>query len=607
MVNPSKPTDGLNNSNELLNQSTNRTTSALTTSLQVINPKLTQSNYRFWSSQVLSTIGLHELEDHLLANTSQQPSLHYESSPLPQHNSHFHYNAPQFNSGVVLSTNNATVNGFGVPRQQFALTTSLTPPDPIWYMDSGATDHVTSNLNHLNFSKNYSGKDQLQVRSASTNTSALASQGLQYKSIHCRNPFVLVKSSTSFVSAEPDVQGHFDASFMLVKSNVQGQCDLNKNCSNPISYIESDTINQYVSSKNNDDVVHNSNIGQCISSLNNKTSGSDKCTAQTHTFDSCSVFANINACIFTAENCIAHTLTIAPHCLTASSSIATDPFAVNITPDNHVSDDTTIGKNSSPLNSSSFNPNTYSPLLLASTNCNSPSSPNVTPLPPINTSLDQCPLPCNKPGSSENTTAINPKIEAAIPTRFADCSLIPCPLVVDLTSSQFAAALAGSSLELESTKLIEAEPTTVFEALKLNKALYGLKQPLRAWFDKLKAVLQLKGFQNSVLDSSLFTLQQNSSYIYVLVYVDNILISGSDEAFIAQLMNDLNDHFALNTFGSLKYFLRLEATRNSNGIYLKQSKYASDLLIKTKMMEALACSTPMDVGVKLSSTDSELF
>lgn len=54
----------------MLKDSSNRTTSALASSLQVINPKLTQSNYRFWSSQVLSTVGSHELEDHLLGRIS---------------------------------------------------------------------------------------------------------------------------------------------------------------------------------------------------------------------------------------------------------------------------------------------------------------------------------------------------------------------------------------------------------------------------------------------------------------------------------------------------------------------------------------------------------
>ena len=142
---------------------------------------------------------------------------------------------------------------------------------------------------------------------------------------------------------------------------------------------------------------------------------------------------------------------------------------------------------------------------------------------------------------------------------------------------------------------------------KLNKALYGLKQAPRAWFDKLKTALQTKGFQNSISDSSLFIFKENSAVTYVLVYVDDILITGSNSTYITQLMIDLNDEFALKTLGSLQYFLGLEATRTSAGIHLKQTKYATDLLVKTNMLEAHACSTPMAVGTRLSSLDSPLF
>lgn len=72
-------------------------------------------------------------------------------------------------------------------------------------------------------------------------------------------------------------------------------------------------------------------------------------------------------------------------------------------------------------------------------------------------------------------------------------------------------------------------------------------------------------------------------------------------------MKDLNDEFSLKTLGSLQYFLGLEATRTTTGIHLKQSKYVSDLLSKTKMLDCHACSTPMAVGTKLCSTDSEPF
>ena len=63
---------------------------------------------------------------------------------------------------------------------------------------------------------------------------------------------------------------------------------------------------------------------------------------------------------------------------------------------------------------------------------------------------------------------------------------------------------------------------------KLHKALYDLKQAPRAWFDKLKGALVEKGFQTSVADTSLFVLKTSTIHILVLVYVDDIIVAGSD-------------------------------------------------------------------------------
>lgn len=60
----------------------------------------------------------------------------------------------------------------------------------------------------------------------------------------------------------------------------------------------------------------------------------------------------------------------------------------------------------------------------------------------------------------------------------------------------------------------------------LDKALYGLKQAPRAWFGKLKGVLLQQGFITYVVDSSIFVIQRDSSYIANLVYVDDAIITG---------------------------------------------------------------------------------
>jgi hypothetical protein len=102
---------------------------------------------------------------------------------------------------------------------------------------------------------------------------------------------------------------------------------------------------------------------------------------------------------------------------------------------------------------------------------------------------------------------------------------------------------------------------------KLNKALYGLKQAPRAWFFKLKTALQKWGFVSSLSDVSLFVKRLGSKVIYLLVYVDDILITGNDPTLIQQTITTLNSTFALKSLGSVNYFLGFEASRSSAGLF----------------------------------------
>ena len=143
---------------------------------------------------------------------------------------------------------------------------------------------------------------------------------------------------------------------------------------------------------------------------------------------------------------------------------------------------------------------------------------------------------------------------------------------------------------------------------KLKKALYGLKQAPRAWFDKLRTTLQQFGFTNTHSDTSLFCLFSSDSVIYVLVYVDDILITGNNSAEISQLISNLHSKFALKDMGPLHYFLGIEATYSSAGtIHLNQSKYITDLLTKAGMDAAKSMPTPMISSHKLTASGGTTF
>ena len=86
---------------------------------------------------------------------------------------------------------------------------------------------------------------------------------------------------------------------------------------------------------------------------------------------------------------------------------------------------------------------------------------------------------------------------------------------------------------------------------RLRKALYGLKQAPRAWFEKLREALLSWGFYNSVSDTSLFYSRKNGKLLLLLVYVDNILITGECSDDVQHLNQDLHHQFALKILGSV--------------------------------------------------------
>ncbi|KAH1129753.1 hypothetical protein J1N35_001131 [Gossypium stocksii] len=141
---------------------------------------------------------------------------------------------------------------------------------------------------------------------------------------------------------------------------------------------------------------------------------------------------------------------------------------------------------------------------------------------------------------------------------------------------------------------------------RLKKALYGLRQALRAWFDKLKHFLLGAGFLVSRSDVSLFVWVASDSTLYVLVYVDDIIITGDKSTVIDEFVKTLNAEFSLKDMGSLHYFLGIEVTRSSTGgVHLCQKKYIRDILAHCPMLHAKKVHTPMVSSAILSKDDGD--
>lgn len=140
---------------------------------------------------------------------------------------------------------------------------------------------------------------------------------------------------------------------------------------------------------------------------------------------------------------------------------------------------------------------------------------------------------------------------------------------------------------------------------KLNKSLYGLKQAPRQWNEKLTTALIENGFKQSVNDYSLYTKDKNGVFLALLVYVDDIVITGNNVDEIEKFKGFLKSKFMIKDLGPLKYFLGIEVLDNKDGICLSQRKYCLDLLSDYGLLACKPAATPMQQNVSLSHVETE--
>lgn len=89
--------------------------------------------------------------------------------------------------------------------------------------------------------------------------------------------------------------------------------------------------------------------------------------------------------------------------------------------------------------------------------------------------------------------------------------------------------------------------------------------------------------------------------VFVLIYVDDIIVASSSCEAIGGLLQNLKKDFALKDLGDLHYFLGMEVSKVNNGVVLTQDKYASNLLKKVNMFSCKPGSTPVSTSEKLSA------
>ena len=118
---------------------------------------------------------------------------------------------------------------------------------------------------------------------------------------------------------------------------------------------------------------------------------------------------------------------------------------------------------------------------------------------------------------------------------------------------------------------------------KLKKSLYGLKQSLRAWFGRFTKSMRSFGDHQSNSNHTLFLKKQHGKITALIVYVDDMVVTGNDPDERKASQSYLSSEFEMKDLGHLKYFLGIEVSQSDKGIFLSQRKYTLDLLQETGM------------------------
>lgn len=137
---------------------------------------------------------------------------------------------------------------------------------------------------------------------------------------------------------------------------------------------------------------------------------------------------------------------------------------------------------------------------------------------------------------------------------------------------------------------------------RLHKSLYGLKQAPRTWFHRFTTFLHTIGFVASKCDSSLFTLHHGTSIAYLLLYVDDIILTANTPSLLNSIITSLKSEFSMSDLGDIHHFLGINVHRNKAGLFLSQQQYALEILDRARMLNCNPISTPIDTRSKLSST-----
>lgn len=107
------------------------------------------------------------------------------------------------------------------------------------------------------------------------------------------------------------------------------------------------------------------------------------------------------------------------------------------------------------------------------------------------------------------------------------------------------------------------------------------------------------GFSKSKSDTSLFIYKQGQNIVYLLLYVDDIVLTASTSALLRRTIDALQLEFSMKDLGPLHHFLGISVHQHQDGLFLSQRQYILDIVERAVMSEGKPCSTPVDTHAKV--------
>ncbi|KAG6619109.1 putative integrase [Phytophthora cinnamomi] len=144
-----------------------------------------------------------------------------------------------------------------------------------------------------------------------------------------------------------------------------------------------------------------------------------------------------------------------------------------------------------------------------------------------------------------------------------------------------------------------------FDCVELLKAIYGLKQASRVWNETFDEYVRSIGFRVSSYDPCLYIKVVDGECVLLLVYVDDVLVTGSSAEMIAEVKRQLKSRFEMTDSGKCSFILGIEVVDNADGsVTLSQARYINDILERFGMQDCKPAASPVDISMKLVSSDA---